>query len=84
MICEAHMRELDLQERRLKLEEDQLQHEQWERRNAEPVFANVHCNEIAHDVPLVYAREEVNVQAEPDLYVMQPATLQRVLKPHEL
>ncbi len=85
-IREARMRELDMQERCLKLEEDQLcfQREQWERQNAEPVFANIHCNEIVHDVLLVYACEEVNVQAEPDLHVMQPATLQHVLKPHEL
>ncbi len=83
-IREAHMRELDLPERRLKLEEDQLhfQREQWERHNAEPVFANVPRDRVGHDVPFVYACEEVN--AEPDLHVLQPAAMERVLKPHEL
>ncbi len=81
------MRELDLQERHLQLEEEQLkfQHEQWARRNAEPVFANVPCNESAQGVRFVYAQDEGNEQAaEPDLHVLQPARMERILKHHEM
>ena len=78
------MRELDLQERRLKLEEDKLrfEREQWERCNPEPVF--MRRNEAADNVQFVYARDEENAPAEPDLHVLQPARMERVLKPHEL
>ncbi len=77
------MRELDLQERRLKLEEEQLkfQCEQWARRNAEPVFASMPRNEA--DVRLVY-HNEANEQVEPDLHVLQPARMEHVLKYSEL
>ncbi len=76
----ACMRELDLQEHRLRLEEEQLkfQHEQWARRQAEPVFARVPRNKTNEGFHFVYADEDAG--AEPDLHVMQPA---RVLKPHK-
>ena len=82
-IREARMRELDLQERCLKLEEEQLkfQREQWARHNAEPVFASMPRNEA--DIRLVY-HNEANEQAEPDLHVLQPARMERVLKHSEL
>ncbi len=78
---EAHMRELDIQERHLRLEEKQLkfQHEQWVRRQSEPVFTRVPRNESNAGFHFVYANEDEDA-AEPDLHVMQPA---RVLKPHE-
>ncbi len=76
------MRELDLQERCLKLEEEQLkfQCEQWARRNAEPVFAP--RNEAADQVCFVYEHDEV-APGEPDLHVLQ-LLQHRILKHDEL
>ena len=76
------MRELDLQERCLKLEEEQLkfQREQWARRNEEPVFAP--RNQVADQVRFMYARDDHIGQGEPDLHVLQP--VERVLKHDEL
>ncbi len=76
------MRELDLQERCLKLEEEQLQFqcEQWARRNAEPVFAP--RNEAATAMRFMYEHDEV-APGEPDLHILQPMQ-HRILKPDEL